>query len=432
MQEYQNLAFTLVKTVVQARDEGRSISTELEAAWEMLVEELQPAERMLASEVRWQADQQTDLRLVIEGFRRLFEGEPALGEEVKTFLAESELFREREEVPEEPEPALDIAAVVEPPVVEPTVVEPRVAESSVVEPTVVESTVAQPTVAESRVAESTVAQPTVVESPVVEPPAGLPPLPPRREPAPLAIERLPHLEEVIEREPIVLHWPLVAALVGLSLLVLLFAELSRERPSRTRVVSSERAATVIAPDSGLQVGPREPELALAPLPIPPDTSLVGRTVALLDLEAIRSEDSTRAARLDSVLHWYRRGQVSRAATASQELLRPVDSILIEPWLRVQLVGLRAALLAADEQLPEALNTEREALRFGRSTELLAETLALARVHLLLSALYLEDEQVHFARAHLRQASLLMRESPTRASSEDLAQAYLLERRLGIG
>ena len=423
MQEYQNLAFTLVKTVVQARDEGRSISTELEAAWEMLVEELQPAERMLASEVRWQADQQTDLRLVIEGFRRLFEGEPALGEEVETFLAESELFREREEeVPEEPEPALDIAAVVEPPVVEPPVVEPPV----------VEPPVAQPTVAESRVAESTVAQPTVVESPVVEPPAGLPPLPPRREPAPLAIERLPHLEEVIEREPIVLHWPLVAALVGLSLLVLLFAELSRERPSRTRVVSSERAATVIAPDSGLQVGPRETELALAPLPIPPDTSLVGRTVALLDLEAIRSEDSTRAARLDSVLHWYRRGQVSRAATASQELLRPVDSILIEPWLRVQLVGLRAALLAADEQLPEALNTEREALRFGRSTELLAETLALARVHLLLSALYLEDEQVHFARAHLRQASLLMRESPTRASSEDLAQAYLLERRLGIG
>ena len=90
--QQQPLAFTLVKTVVSARDEGKVLSPALATAWDLLRTELSPAHRVIASEVSWSPNHQEDLRFVIEGVRKQFEKDPELEGEFLAFLAEVEPF----------------------------------------------------------------------------------------------------------------------------------------------------------------------------------------------------------------------------------------------------------------------------------------------------------------------------------------------------
>ena len=90
--QQQPLAFTLVKTVVSARDEGKVLSPALATAWDLLRTELSPAHRVIASEVSWAPSHQEDLKFVIEGVRRQFEKDPDLEEEFLAFLAEVEPY----------------------------------------------------------------------------------------------------------------------------------------------------------------------------------------------------------------------------------------------------------------------------------------------------------------------------------------------------
>jgi len=92
--QQQPLAFTLVKTVVSARDEGKVLSPALATAWDLLRTELSPAHRVIASEVSWAPKHQEDLRFVIEGVRKQFEKDPELEGEFLAFLAEVEPFGE--------------------------------------------------------------------------------------------------------------------------------------------------------------------------------------------------------------------------------------------------------------------------------------------------------------------------------------------------
>jgi len=94
--QQQPLAFTLVKTVVSARDEGKALSPALATAWDLLYTELSPAHRVIASEVNWSPNHQEDLRFVIEGVRKQFEKDPDLESEFLAFLAEVEPFGQGE------------------------------------------------------------------------------------------------------------------------------------------------------------------------------------------------------------------------------------------------------------------------------------------------------------------------------------------------
>ncbi len=94
--QQQPLAFTLVKTVVSARDEGKVLSPALATAWDLLRTELSPAHRVIASEVSWSPTHQEDLKFVIEGVRKQFEKDAELENEFLAFLAEVEPFGKEE------------------------------------------------------------------------------------------------------------------------------------------------------------------------------------------------------------------------------------------------------------------------------------------------------------------------------------------------
>ena len=96
--QHQPLAFTLVKTVVTARDEARELSPPLATAWRMMAAELSPAHRVMSEEVNWNPAQQADLRFVIDGVRQQFDADPRLAEEVLAFLSEVETYADEEEV----------------------------------------------------------------------------------------------------------------------------------------------------------------------------------------------------------------------------------------------------------------------------------------------------------------------------------------------
>ena len=92
--QQQPLAFTIVKTVVSARDAGRDLSPPLRTAWTLLRAELPPAHRVISDEVSWSQDHQHDLKFVIDGLRQQFVSDPALEQEVIRFLSEVELYNE--------------------------------------------------------------------------------------------------------------------------------------------------------------------------------------------------------------------------------------------------------------------------------------------------------------------------------------------------
>ena len=90
----QPLAFTLVKTVVTARDQGRALAPAFATTWAMLHDELQPEQRVLSEHVHWGPEHQEELRRVIEGVRACLGVDPALEAEIATFVSQHEALRE--------------------------------------------------------------------------------------------------------------------------------------------------------------------------------------------------------------------------------------------------------------------------------------------------------------------------------------------------
>ena len=84
----QPLAFTLVKTVVTARDEGERLAPAYRTAWSMVSAELDEPTRQLLDDLHWGPQHQLELRRVIDGVRRALSDDPALESEFSTFLAE--------------------------------------------------------------------------------------------------------------------------------------------------------------------------------------------------------------------------------------------------------------------------------------------------------------------------------------------------------
>lgn len=90
----QPVAFTFVKTVVTAREEGRTLDDNLATAWAMLTEELDPGLATTARTVAWGPNHQEELRRLIDGIRGLFDREAELQEGIATLLNEGSRLHE--------------------------------------------------------------------------------------------------------------------------------------------------------------------------------------------------------------------------------------------------------------------------------------------------------------------------------------------------
>ncbi len=96
----QPLAFTLVKTVITARDEGRELAPAYQTAWDLLREEMSVDMRQLSEAVHWGPEYQSDLRSVIDSVRVCLTVDPALETEISTFVAEHEVIAQQAPLPE--------------------------------------------------------------------------------------------------------------------------------------------------------------------------------------------------------------------------------------------------------------------------------------------------------------------------------------------
>ncbi len=96
---HQPLAFTLVKTVVTAQDEGRSLHPTIHTAWDLLRELIGDSISRLEQTVAWGPDHQEELRQMIDAVRDCFEADPTLETEIQTLIDESERITNLTEFP---------------------------------------------------------------------------------------------------------------------------------------------------------------------------------------------------------------------------------------------------------------------------------------------------------------------------------------------
>ncbi len=134
----QPLAFTLVKTVVTAQDEGRALDPAIHTAWDLLREELGARVVAVERQVSWGPDHQEQLRQMIDALRDYFEKDPALEGEISTLLDERKRINALAAVAYPEAPEADGAETQvdeeEPDAVEPDAVEPDAVEPDAVEP----------------------------------------------------------------------------------------------------------------------------------------------------------------------------------------------------------------------------------------------------------------------------------------------------------
>ena len=86
----QPLAFTIVKTVVTARDEDRALPPSVALAWDLLREELSASARAAEASVSWGPEERGRLKVLIQGVGDCMVNDPALEREFATLLDESE------------------------------------------------------------------------------------------------------------------------------------------------------------------------------------------------------------------------------------------------------------------------------------------------------------------------------------------------------
>lgn len=110
----KRLAFTLLKTVVVARDLGRPLAPQLFTAWAMIRGELSAGVRKVADELTWRRERTSDIKCVLAAVATCLRAEPGLAAAVVPLLSESppqaEVLLEGEREPR-PEPAAHVTLV---------------------------------------------------------------------------------------------------------------------------------------------------------------------------------------------------------------------------------------------------------------------------------------------------------------------------------
>ena len=361
--QQQPLAFTLVKTVVLARDEGRTLGPALATAWAMLFEELSAAHRMLFAELRWAPEHQDDLKLVIDGVRAYFQRDPDLEQEILAFLAEVEAYDEGE-----PEHLGALPVVLAGGALPSLSVEPAPA-TRTVEPE-----------------HSPEPQPEAQPEPQARPASAPEPQP---EPAPTPTATL---NEVLPAPPApaTRYWPYA---LGAAVLLLFLGAIAYfvTRP----VVPS-------APQE--PVYPNTDTLASAPGEYVADEHLA--TSLLVASVSDRHVDSLRAA-----------GNYSQAY--AQQLVRvdALDTDGASPRERALALAELATLASANRRPLAALEAQRASLLLlyeASATELLR-----GRAHLRMAHFYLLNDEPIMATAHQRQARQCFGQSSEPPSDRDL-------------
>lgn len=380
MHQQQPLAFTLVKTVVCARDEGKPLSPALATAWAMLRGELPTAQRMLSEEVSWGPDHQTDLRLVIDGVRAQFARDPDLEDEFLTFLAEVPPFASDD--PDERAfvlPLLSVAGDGAGPSEPPTPPQQQ-------PPTPQPAPTPQPTLAPQPT-------PTPQPSPSPQPTPTL-----QSTPAPPA--------SFLARYGGYLIAGAAAAVVAVTVLAL---GLNGEANDAEAPTSSASSVVV----------PADPRDSLRSSNLPSGDPALSDTDALADWDA--RVDSLRQA-----------GDFVGAVRAQETLTRRLETTsATTPALRRALTQL-AILHAATGNHRQAVVEARKSLDIAYARADDTPRLATGRAHLRLARYYAELGETHMSQAHLRQARHVFGHAQVLATPEDRAVADRLAERLDAG
>ena len=356
--QQQPLAFTLVKTVVLARDEGRSLGPAMSTAWSLLHAELSPAHRMLCDEVHWAPEYQQDLKLIIEGVQDYFKRDPALKEEFLAFLAEVEPYEEATDRAVLP---LVLSASSLP------TGDPRAAEELVTAEPLQESVELhveqEPLVDVASQAPLSAAATTEVADPPVQ--LTSEPVSESTGSQNTSAQRRPTQLKHADRE----IWPFIlagAVLLGIFVTVYLLAHAGRPEPELNPLISQPEAQTK----------------ALSEVTIDRTDELEKYALAADSLRAAGNYQAAYVAQLALVDRIQQDGEQGAAyATALTDL---------------------ASLASANNQALAALDAQREQLELLYSWGEV-DGLQLGRSHLRMAHFYLQNDELLLASAHHRQA-----------------------------
>lgn len=441
--QQQPLAFTLVKTVVSARDEGKVLSPALATAWDLLRAELSPAHRVIAAEVKWSPAHQEDLRFVIEGIRKQFEKDPDLEGEFLAFLAEVEPFGESEKKSSILPMVIGITSGSSIPSPKGTVEFAFENQDSSVHATqgleveqppsdlsqdaeFVKETPAQSTLETDEISVETNAEPLFSEASPIE--DGLTP-----SPTEAASEGSPATELVAEVEKSVENLSLRQAQGGLS------------KPEDSQPIINAASASVLkywpfvaavfliaAIGLGTWFFSDSPEIQPTVQPAT-EISLTTDTIAENVIEEILPEKpaleysarniARMSEKIDSLLLV---GDYVSALTQQQVLTNRLETDDSPPQEIAQAYSELAILYATQQNILQAIVEQRKSLEFARKAfattpqkEAKKTDPSLGRSHLKLASFYTEIGELHMARAHLQQARHLFGEVQELISPTDL-------------
>ena len=97
----QSLAFTIVKTVVTARDEARALPPPVHVAWELVQEELGARAREAEAVVAWGPEHRDEIEYLVQGVRDCFVNDAQLERELETLLSETQRLMDLDSAPDE-------------------------------------------------------------------------------------------------------------------------------------------------------------------------------------------------------------------------------------------------------------------------------------------------------------------------------------------
>ena len=364
--DHKQLAFTLLKTVVSARDAGREPPPPVGTTWSLIRGELTPAERALSDEVVWSRDRQVELRALIGSLSARFDADPELAGETEGLLrnlpgAEPDVTSPTQEK----RTTLPPLGVV-------------VQAAATTAPTDQPTTPQFPEVSTSGKTQ----QSDVLASARTRPTPPLPPSPPGLAP-PQPAALAPRSRTLLVGSVLAVALSLASAAVVVTLRRG-DAPVGREPSAQTEVASTPT---------------RPPRGQRGSLPLPG-----------AEATAQTSEELRRA------------GAYREAWVAQRERVEQLDDADAPPAERSAAYVELATLSAANGSYLDAVEAQREGLELAyEAGAARGDVLALSRHHLALGRYYHLTGQTTIARAHLRQARHYAGQAQDIAQADDLTQ-----------
>ena len=425
--QQQPLAFTLVKTVVSARDEGKVLSPALATAWDLLRTELSPAHRVIASEVSWSPNHQEDLKFVIEGVRKQFEKDPDLENEFLAFLAEVEPFGKAEHkatifpilggvtagsnipaavgelsfVVEPDELSVDQEAMIEEDFQVDELVE-QLNENPVFKQEPIELDIPD-TTSESLNFEDLEAPEVHIDTPLEQAAENVEVVEkvavqnlaenPREDFSSVPSKTSPYKSS----SSMLKYWPAVAGTLLIALVTfgaLIYSDPNTSTPTLEEVGPELIPSEVITEDLGLVIAETEPSVYSTP------------SIARLS----HTVDSLRKS-----------GDYKGALTKQRELAQRLENEGSPSEEKSQAYSELAILFAAQNNLLQAVVEQRKSLTFARQAYAKTDP-ALGRSHLKLASFYTDNGELHMARAHLQQARKIFGQAQELVTPTDLEKS----------